>query len=142
MQQIVNTTTGNLYESSKSHKQYIYNNIHSLKSKSWLFIHQSLKQNPLYLLQHSEPKTNQSMRYGTDNSESSNRYRGGAVSPSSYQNNNSSNHYQSNYDYQPPSVAGTYAQQQTYVMEDTMRTHYEVRSNYIIIALGWLGWGE
>ncbi len=72
------------------------------------------------------------MRYGTDNSDSSNRYRGGAVSPSSYQNNGSSL-YHSNYDYQPPSVAGTYAQQQTYVMEDTMRTHYEVCLNQYFV---------
>ena len=44
-----------------------------------------------------------------------NRY---ASSPS-YQNSNYGG-------YSPPAVSGSYAQQQTQVMEDTMRTHYEV----------------
>jgi len=41
-----------------------------------------------------------------------NRYQGG------YQSSHSNN-------YKPPAVSGNYAQQQTHVMEDTMRTHYE-----------------
>jgi len=32
--------------------------------------------------------------------------------------------YQSSGNYQPPAVQGTYAEKQTQVMEDTMRTHY------------------
>jgi hypothetical protein len=34
--------------------------------------------------------------------------------------------YQNQEKYNPPVVSGSYAQQQTQVMEDTMRTHYEV----------------
>ncbi len=47
--------------------------------------------------------------------------RHGATSPTSYQNSPPSS-------YQPPQVSGTYAQQQTQVMEDTMRTHYETEA--------------
>ncbi len=37
--------------------------------------------------------------------------------------------YQSNAggSYQPPRVTGNYAEQQTGIIEDTMRTHYQVR---------------
>lgn len=63
------------------------------------------------------------MPYGSDNSELSNRYQSGSS-------------YQSSHNYQPPSVSGTYAQQQTQVMEDTMRTHYEVRmDDFICLTL-------
>lgn len=35
--------------------------------------------------------------------------------------------YQNSVNYNPPAVSGSYVQQQTQVLEDTMRTHYEVR---------------
>jgi len=52
------------------------------------------------------------MPRNSEHSDLSNRYQSG---PS----------YQSSHNYQPPSVSGTYAQQQTQIMEDTMRTNYE-----------------
>lgn len=36
--------------------------------------------------------------------------------------------YQNSNNYSPPPVSGSYAQQQTQVMEDTMRTHYETEA--------------
>ena len=60
------------------------------------------------------------MRYGSDKSESLYNRNQSSTSPTS-------SSYQSSYNYQPPYVSGgTYAQQQTQIMEDTMRTHYEV----------------
>mmetsp|Transcript_13581 Transcript_13581/g.25503 ORF Transcript_13581/g.25503 Transcript_13581/m.25503 type:complete len:148 (-) Transcript_13581:928-1371(-) len=36
--------------------------------------------------------------------------------------------YQNSGNYNPPAVSGSYAQQQTQILEDTMRTHYETEA--------------
>lgn len=36
--------------------------------------------------------------------------------------------YQNSVNYNPPAVSGSYVQQQTQVLEDTMRTHYETEA--------------
>lgn len=43
-------------------------------------------------------------------------------------NDSSGNNNNNNYGYQPPQVTGTYAEQQTQVVEDTMRTHVEAET--------------
>lgn len=58
-------------------------------------------------------------RNGNNDSGLNNRYT--SSSPTSYQNSTSPS-------YRPPNVSGSYAQQQTQVMEDTMRTHYETEA--------------
>jgi|EP01083_Nonionella_stella_P014356 hypothetical protein len=58
-------------------------------------------------------------RNANNDSGLNNRYN--SSSPTSYQNSTSPS-------YRPPKVSGSYAQQQTQVMEDTMRTHYETEA--------------
>uniref|UniRef100_A0A7S3QDT0 t-SNARE coiled-coil homology domain-containing protein n=1 Tax=Chaetoceros debilis TaxID=122233 RepID=A0A7S3QDT0_9STRA len=58
-------------------------------------------------------------RNANNDSGLNNRYN--SSSPTSYQNSTSPS-------YRPPKVSGSFAQQQTQVMEDTMRTHYETEA--------------